>query len=160
MRSRTANARTQPMWSACSCVMKTASTCSASMPARPRRLCSSRMPKPQSTSRCVTCAPSRAWTTVALPLLPLPRFLKRIVTFPLLQVVLQESDDLLRDRRRVRHALRIEHRHHRLVALRLHADAVLHRVSGLVIAEKLGEEAAALAFGTGFDIAHEVCAGA
>ena len=37
------------------------------------------MPRPQSTSRWVTCVPLRAWTTVALPELPLPRLLKRSI---------------------------------------------------------------------------------
>src|SRR3954470_3296732 len=142
MRSRTAKARTQPIWSACSCVMKMASTCSASMPARPRRLCNSRTPRPQSISRCVTCEPSRAWTIVALPLLPLPKLLKRIVTFRLLQVLLEEVHDALRHRRRFRAARCVEHRHHGLAVtgLRLERHAVLHRVRRIVAAEDLVEE--------------------
>src|SRR5438132_3570713 len=152
MRSRSAKARAQPMWSACSCVMKMASSWSASMPARPRRLCNSRTPRPQSTSRWVTRVASRAWTTVALPLLPLPRLLKRIVTRGLLQVLLQQRDDLLRHRRRVGCAARVEHRDRGLCfTLRLQGDAVLDRVGGFVVAEDLREEAAALAVGARVD---------
>src|SRR4051812_29531695 len=159
MRSRSANWRTQPMWSACSWVMKMASTCSASMPARPRRLPSSRMPRPQSTSRCVTRAPSLAWTMVALPELPLPRFLKRSVTGLLFQVFREQADDLLRGRRTFRGALVVQHRDHRLAALRLDGDAVLHRRRRIVLAEQLGDEGF-LALAGPFDVAHEVRAGA
>src|SRR5437016_4257166 len=155
MRSRSASDRAHPMWSPCSCVTKIASICSASMPAEPRRLPSSRMPSPQSTSRCVTCVPSRAWTTVALPLLPLPRLLKRSVTCSF-QVFGEQADDLLRDRRGLGRALGIEHRNDGLVALRLQRDAVLDRVRGVVAAEDLRKESAALAVRDRLHVAHEV----
>src|SRR5438105_1156354 len=155
MRSRSASDRAQPMWSPCSCVTKIASICSASMPAEPRRLPSSRMPSPQSTSRCVTCVPSRAWTIVALPLLPLPRLLNRSVTC-LFQVFGEQLDDLLRDARGLGRALGVEHRDDGLVALRLERDAVLDRVRGVVAAEDLRQHADRLAIRDRLDVAHEI----
>ena len=72
-----ANERACPTWSACSWVMKTASMSSNWRSAACKRLLSSRRLKPQSISKRDTWVPHWASTRVALPALPLPRFLKR-----------------------------------------------------------------------------------
>src|SRR3972149_736716 len=98
------------------------------MPAWPSRMSSCRIPSPQSISRWVSCVSLRAWTTVALPELPLPRLLNRITS---LQVIGDDLNDALRVRRSLRRSVGIEHRHGSRLALALEADAVLQRGFGL-----------------------------
>src|SRR5437763_3364700 len=171
MRSRADRRSAQPLWSACSCVMKMASIWSASMPAAASRLSSSRMPRPQSTSRCVGAPSARAWMMVALPVLPLPRDLNRIKAGPsrrtgparagpvfnLLQVVGDHLHDPLRVRGGLGRAVGIEHRHGGGLAFGLQVDAVLQRLlGGTAAAEDLAEEARLLLVGVRRHVAHEV----
>src|SRR5438093_11557697 len=157
MRSRSASWRAQPMWSPCSWVTKIASSWSAIMPAAPRRLSSSRMPRPQSISRCATWAPLRAWTTVAFPELPLPRLLNRITEGPLLQVLGDHLHDALRVDRRLRRAAGIQHRHGGGLAVGLQVDPVLQRLLRLLAAaEEAAEEAGVLLVRVRRHVTHEV----
>src|SRR6478735_4961281 len=116
--------------------MKTASRSPGSRPARARRVSSSRSEKPASTRRRVVVIPLVASTTVALPLLPLPRLQKRIMAAAvqrrravarpagpsLAQVFEEQVDDSRAGFAGFRLALRIEdgHRRRRTLAVDLH----------------------------------------
>src|SRR5450755_2908026 len=156
------------MWSLCSWVTKTASRSLAARPARARRVSSSRNEKPASTSRRVVVMPLVASTTVALPLLPLPRLQKRItpaparpVPVPLAQVFEQEVDDALAVLGRFRLAGRVEHRDRARVALGADLDPVLGETVVVVLlapeVDQATEEVRLLAAGEGrVDVANEI----
>src|SRR5512144_1557047 len=110
-------------------------------PARSRRRPSWRRLKPLSTSTRVTVTPSRASTTSALPLLPEPRLHARSIGAALAQLLAQEVEDPVAARGPLRLALRVLHRHHRLVvALAREHDAELRRWNRLLPREHLREE--------------------
>src|SRR6185369_4690739 len=161
-----ANAIAQPMWSLCSWVTKTASRSVGSRPARASRNSSSRSEKPASTSSRVVVMPPDPSTTVALPVLPLPRLQKRITLAlsagrdALAKVLEQQARDPLAVLGRLRAALRVEDGDGAQLTLRGHLDAVL-REAGVVLllaeAEHPLEQVRLLAAGVlGIDVADEV----
>src|SRR4051812_2954573 len=118
----------------------------AARPTRARRWSSSRSEKPQSMRTRDTATPSSASTTVALPVLPLPRLQKRTGETRgrvrgLLQVFDEQAHDPLAGLAGLGAALRIEHRDGAAgVALALDRDAVARQRRGLVLLAAEAEE--------------------
>src|SRR6185295_12201661 len=162
--------KAQPTWSPCSWVTNTASSSSGASPARASRVRSSRSEKPQSTSTRLQVLPLRASTTVALPLLPLPRLQKRIIAggprrtggaTGLLEVFDQQADDALACLAVLGLALAVEHGHRAALAFALDLHAIARRPACFVLlaaeAEDPAQQARLVLAGLGrIDIANEV----